>query len=157
SAVPNVHPPGLMALVALVWRIAGYSIPAARISMLAIASCGVLFSFLLAIRLARGTAGAPAFPAVLFLIASPLFYTQSMMVQLDMPAMTLTTLALLLFLDSHFLWSAVVATLLVLVKETSITTPVVFAAWLWVREGRRRESCYFLAPGLALCAWLVIL
>ena len=58
--------------------------------MLAVASLGALFSFLLAIRLARGTAGAPAFAAVLFLIASPLFYTQSMMVQLDMPAMTLT-------------------------------------------------------------------
>jgi hypothetical protein len=146
-----------MAAVAVVWRAFGYSIPAARVTMLAIAACGVLFAFLLAIRLARGTAGAPAFPAILFLIASPLFYTQSMMVQLDMPAMTLTALALLLFLHQRYAWCAAISTLLVLVKETSITTPLVFAAWLWFREAKRREACYFLAPALALGAWMVAL
>jgi len=158
STIPNVHPPGISAVVAGVWRFFGYSIPAARLTMLAIASCGVLFSFLLAIRLARGTAGAPAFAAVLFLLASPLFYTQSMMVQLDMPAMTLTALALLLFLDQRYAWCAVVSTALVLVKETSVTTPLVFAVWLWLREAKfRREACYFLAPPIALGAWLVML
>ena len=57
STQPNVHPPGVMALVALIWRIFGYSILASRLTMLGVASLGVLCSFLLAIRLARGTPG----------------------------------------------------------------------------------------------------
>jgi 4-amino-4-deoxy-L-arabinose transferase-like glycosyltransferase len=166
STLPNVHPPAVMALVALAWHVFGYStaehsIFVARSAMLAVASLGALFSFLLAIRLARGTAGAPAFAAVLFLLASPLFYTQSMMVQLDMPAMTLTVLALLLFLEDRWRLCAAVCTLLVLTKETAITTPLVFGAWLWFghesRDKRNREALYFLAPAVALAAWLTVL
>ena len=102
-----------------------------------------MFSFLLAIRLSRKTSGAPAFAAVLFLLASPIFYTQSMMAQLDMPAMTLTALALLLFLDDRFSGCAVACTALVLVKETGISTPFVFAAWLWLREKAQTRSAVF--------------
>jgi hypothetical protein len=157
STLPNVHPPGLMALLAGVWHMFGYSIAVSRAAMLAVASFGALFTFLLAIQLGRGTAGAPAFAAVLFLIASPLFYTQSMMVQLDMPAMTLATLALLLFLDGRYVWCAAVSTLLVLVKETALSTPLVFAAWLWLREKRPRAAACFLVPFAALAAWLALL
>ena len=102
STLPNVHPPGVMAIVALTWRIFGVSVVAARVAMLVVASAGVLFSFLLAIRLCRGAVGAPAFAAVLFLIASPIFFSQSEMILLDMPAMTFTALALLLFLDERY-------------------------------------------------------
>lgn len=157
STTPNVHPPGVMAFVALVWRIFGYSIQSARLAMLFVASLGVLFSFLLTIRLARGTAGAPAFAAVLFLIATPIFYTQSMLVMLDMPAMTFTVLALLLFLEERYVACAVVCAVLVLLKETTITTPAVFAAWLWFRERRRKEAFYFTAPVVALGIWLLVL
>jgi 4-amino-4-deoxy-L-arabinose transferase-like glycosyltransferase len=157
STLPNVHPPGVMAYMALVWRIFGYSILSARLAMLLVASLGVLFSFLLTIRLARGTVGAPAFAAVLFLIATPIFYTQSMLIMLDMPAMTFTILALLLFLDERYLACAAVCTILVFIKETAITTPAVFAAWLWLREKRRGEALYFAAPALALGGWLLVL
>jgi 4-amino-4-deoxy-L-arabinose transferase-like glycosyltransferase len=157
STLPNVHPPAVMAYLALVWKIFGYSIPGTRIAMLVVASAGLLFSFLLAIRLCRKTPGAPAFAAAIFLMASPMFYTQAMMAQLDMPAMTLTALALLLFLDEQIVWCAAVCTLLVLVKETAISAPFVLAAWLWLREKRIRESLYFLAPAIALAAWLIAL
>ena len=157
STLPNVHPPAVMAYLAFVWRLFGYSIASARIAMLAVASLGVLFSFLLAIRLARGTPGAPAFAAVAFLIATPLFYTQSMMALLDMPTMTLTVLALLLFFEGRYGWCAVVCTLLALTKETAITTPAVFAVWLWFRGQRRPEALFFLAPFAALGGWLIVL
>jgi 4-amino-4-deoxy-L-arabinose transferase-like glycosyltransferase len=157
STLPNVHPPGVMAYLALVWKIFGFSILSTRVAMLMVASAGVLFSFLLAIRLSRNTVGAPAFAAVVFLMAMPMFYTQAMMAQLDMPAMTLTALALLLFLDDRFAWCAAACTVLVLMKETGISTPFVLAAWLWLREKRRREALYFLAPAVALGLWLVAL
>src|ERR1022692_1306352 len=70
STLPNVHPPAVMAMLALVWHVFGFSIPAARLPMLAVASAGLLFSYLLATRLLRGTPGASPFVAVLFLLAT---------------------------------------------------------------------------------------
>jgi hypothetical protein len=161
STLANVHPPGLMAVLALVWRGFGYSILSARLTMLAIAAFGALCSFLLAIRLSRQASlqyrGMPAFAAVLLLVASPLFQAQSMLVLLDLPAMSLTALALLLFLDGRYAACAAAATALVLVKETAITTPLFFAAWLWFHDRKRREALDFAAPALALGAWLVVL
>ncbi len=157
STLPNVHPPGVMAYLALVWKLFGYSIIATRVAMLVVASAGLLLSFLLAIHLSRGTVGAPAFAAVIFLAASPLFYTQAMMAQLDMPAMTLTMLALLLFLEQRFAACALACTALVLVKETGISTPLVLGGWLWLHDRRRREALYFVAPVIALGIWLVVL
>jgi len=157
TTLPNVHPPGVMAYLAAVWKVCGYSIPATRVAMLVVASAGLLFSFLLAIRLCRKASGAPAFAAALFMMAWPMFYTQAMMAQLDMPAMALTALALLLFLEDRVAWCAAACTLLVLVKETGISTPFVLAAWLWIYEKKRRESLYFLAPAIALGIWLIAL
>jgi len=155
STTPNIHPPGVMLILALVWKIFGFSILSSRLTMLAIAAVGVYLSFLLAIRLSRKSPEAPAIAAVVFLIAAPLFCTQSMMVLLDMPAMTLTVLSVLLFLDERYAACALATTALVLVKETAISTPMVFAAWLLFRAKRIREALYFLAPALALGLWLV--
>lgn len=157
STTPNVHPPAVMAYLALVWRTAGYSIAATRVAMLAMASCGILFSFLLAIELCRPLEGAPAIAAVLLLLISPLFYTQAMMAQLDMPAMVFTVWALLLFLQCRYVASAAVCTALVLVKETGLVAPALFLLWLGWREKRIREASYFAAPFAALAIWLVIL
>ena len=154
--LPNVHPPGLMAILAFAWQIFGFSILASRLTMLAFAAFGAALSYLLALRLAHG-ARTPALAATLFLIAAPIFYTQSMMVLLDMPAMTFTLLALLLFLSRRYIWCAAVCVALVLIKETALTTPAVFAAWLWFKERKRREAVYFLAPAVALGAWLLTL
>lgn len=157
STDPNVHPPGLMAVLALVWRVTGFSIAASRVTMLLIAAAGAYAAFLLAIRLGRGSAGAPGFTAVALLLAAPMFYTQSMMVLLDMPAMGLTALALLLFLDGRYLACAGATVALVLVKETALTTPMVFGAWLLFRDRRIQPALYFFAPAVALGLWLVYL
>src|SRR3984893_13284978 len=47
STVPNAHPPGVMAYLALVWRIAGYSIAATRAAMLTLAGAAVILTFFL--------------------------------------------------------------------------------------------------------------
>ena len=125
--------------------------------MLAMAAVGVYLAFLLAIRLARGTEGAPAFAATAFLLAAPMFYTQSMMAVLDMPAMVFTALALLLFYDGRYRACAVACTVLVVLKETALTTPLVLGAWLWFRDGRRKDALWFALPALALAGWLAVL
>jgi 4-amino-4-deoxy-L-arabinose transferase-like glycosyltransferase len=157
TTLPNVHPPGVMAYLALTWRVFGYSIPATRLAMLFMGSFGVLFTFLLSIRLSRNVPGAPAFAAAAFLLVTPMFYTQSMMAELDMPAMVFTALALLLFLDNKIIACVAACTALVLMKETGVSTPFVLALWLMFREKRVRESLYFLAPAIALGIWLMVL
>jgi hypothetical protein len=157
SAVPNVHPPGVMAWLALVWKIAGYSIPATRVAMLLPAVAGVMFGFLLAIQLSRGLDGAPAFYAVLLLLVDPLFYTQSMMAQLDMPAMVFTLAGLLFFLQGRHRTAALACTALVLAKETGILLPFICGVALLLRKGEERQAVWYAAPSIALTAWLVLL
>ncbi len=156
STVPNVHPPGVMAYLAAAWRIAGCSPAVTRAAMLLLASLAVLFAFLLAIELCRQAPGAPALAPAFWLCVSPLFFAQAMLAQLDMPAMLFTTAALLLFLQDRPAQSAGVCTALVLVKETGLIVPAVFAACLlW--ERRRREALWFLAPSAALAVWIAVL
>jgi hypothetical protein len=161
SATPNVHPPGVMAWLALAWHLFGYTILTTRIAMLLLASFGVMMSFLLAIELSRGSPGAPAFAAVALLCISPLFYAQSILAQLDMPAMGLTVLALLLFLQNRFRAAALACVGLVLVKETGIVAPLVFSGWLlWERRGYgkdRADILWFLLPVVPLAIWLMAL
>jgi hypothetical protein len=156
STEPNVHPPGMEVYLVLWYKVFGYSILVTRIAMLCVAGAGLFFTFLLAIELCRHTEGAPAFLPPMLLLASPLFYMQSMMAQLDMPAMVLTLLALLLFIKNRMMGAAIVCIALVLTKETGIVTPAIFGLLLsWKRDYRR--ATLFLAPAIALILWLVVL
>ncbi len=156
SATPNVHPPAVMAYLAAFWRVAGYDPVSTRAAMLLLASGGLLAAFLLAIELSREVQGAPAFLVAALVAASPLFFAQAMLAQLDAPAMLFTSLALWLFLRDRIRPAAAVCVVLVLVKETGLVTPLVFAIWL-AHERRWREAAYFLAPAAVLAVWLTIL
>ncbi|HEX4748235.1 MAG TPA: hypothetical protein VH302_01720 [Bryobacteraceae bacterium] len=156
STVPNVHPPGVEAYLSLLYRIFGYSIPLTRAAMLCVASVGLPATFLLAIELSAGTKGAPAFLPPILLLASPLFYTQSMMAQLDMPAMVFTLLALLLFVKREYAWAAAASVALVLVKETGLVVPFLFFVFLVWRK-QWKQAVYFVPPAIALAVWLLFL
>jgi hypothetical protein len=156
STVPNVHPPGVMAYLAVVWRVFGYSIIATRAAMLALASLGMLFTFLLALELCGGAARAPAVIAVLLLAADPLFYTQAMMAQLDMPAMVFTVAALLFYLKERYILAAVACVALVLTKETGVILPLLLVADL-ARQRRLPKAALFLPAFFALGVWLLYL
>ncbi len=156
STVPNVHPPGVEAYLVAWYKLFGFSIPVTRIAMLFVAGFGLLFTFLLAIELSREAKGAPAFLPPFLLLVSPLFYMQSMMAQLDMPAMVLTLLVLLLFLKQRYAWAALASVGLVLVKETGIVVPFVcFLVLVWRRQFWR--ASWFIAPAAALAGWLIVL
>src|SRR6185437_6914128 len=137
STLPNIHPPGVEAYLVLWYEVFGYSIVVTRIAMLLVAGLGLLLVFLLSLELSRGLPGLPAFYAVVFLALSPLFYMQSMMAQLDAPAMVLTLLSVLLFLKSKYRLSALACVALVLVKETGAVTPaVLFLLLIFKRQWR---------------------
>src|SRR5579872_3035787 len=99
STVPNVHPPGVMAYLAAVWSVTGYSIAATRLAMLGLAAVGAVVTLRLGMCMELSMGAATL--ASGFLSVSPLFFSQSMMAQLDMQAMVFLTLALLLFLEGR--------------------------------------------------------
>jgi 4-amino-4-deoxy-L-arabinose transferase-like glycosyltransferase len=154
STVPNVHPPGLMAFLAAVWSITGYSIAVTRVAMLALGAAGTVITLRLGVRM--GLSPGAAALAAAWLAISPLFFAQSMMAQLDMPAMVFFALALLLFLDERIRAAAIACTVLVFVKETGLVAPAVFFGWLWI-ERRRRDAVWFVLPVVPLLIWLIVL
>jgi hypothetical protein len=155
STVPNSHPPEVMAYLALVWRALGYSIAATRSAMLALGCCGLIFTFLLTSELDLDFA--PAAIATLFLALDPLFFTQAMMAQLDMPAMLFTVLALILFLNDRHTAAAAACTALVLAKETGAIVPLIFGGILFFDRERSRYALYYVAPFAALAIWFLAL
>ncbi|MBV9301495.1 MAG: glycosyltransferase family 39 protein [Acidobacteriaceae bacterium] len=156
STIPNVHPPGVEAYLVTWYKLVGFSIPVTRVAMLLLAGLGLLVTFLLALELTDGPRIVPAFLPAMFLLVSPLFYTQSMMAQLDMPAMLFTLVTLLLFIKKQYAAAAAASIGLVLMKETGLAVPIVFCALLLWRKDWRRAA-YFLAPVATLIAWLVFL
>ncbi len=156
STVPNIHPPAVMGYLAAVWSLFGYQPASTRCAMLLLASGALLAAFLLAIELLREVRGMPAVLAAALLCVSPVFFAQSMMAQLDAPAMLFTTLALLFFLQDRIRLSAAVCVVLVLVKETGLVVPLVCALWL-AHERRWRAAALYLVPLLALAAWVLAL
>jgi 4-amino-4-deoxy-L-arabinose transferase-like glycosyltransferase len=150
----NIHPPGLSFYLTAVWAITGYSILATRAAMLVLATATAVAAMLLAFEL---TGKWPvAFGATVLLIASPLFFMQAMMTQLDLPAALFSTLALWCFLRGRYVWSALACTAAALMKETSLVSALVFAAWL-SKERRWKQAALFGLPVAALAAWVIVL
>ena len=156
SVTPNIHPPGVMAYLALSWWIAGFHPAVTRCAMLLLSTCGVLAAFLLAIELSREAQGRPAFLAAGMLCASPLFFAQAMLAQLDAPAMLFTALALLFFLQDRLSLSVAACMALVVVKETGMVVPLVFLLWL-AHERRWRDALRFVMPAALLAVWIAVL
>lgn len=156
STVPNVHPPGVESYLALWFKAFGYSIPVTRIAMIAVSALGMLGTFLLSIELSKDTKGAPAFLPPFLLLVSPLFFTQSMMAQLDMPAMVGTLFALVFFVQGRYHAAAYTCAILVLLKETGIVTPAVLFCWLAWRRDWRNALPFLISPAV-LGLWLAVL
>ena len=96
STPSNAHPPLVMAWLALAWRVAGYSTLVTRTAMLALAA----FSLLGLFRLSRVAANRRWLGRRLRLAAIyPVFFTQSSLAQVDLPAAGFTFWALLAYLE----------------------------------------------------------
>ncbi len=155
SIAPNIHPPAVMAYLAAAWRLAGYNLVTTRVAMLVLAAFGLFFTCLLAAELI-GKERHLSWIAAILLFASPLFVAQSMLAQLDAPAMVGTLMALWFFLQGRIAISAVCCTVLVLTKETGLIVPAVFCGYL-IRERRWRDALWFSLPALVLVFWIAAL
>src|ERR1035437_8434763 len=98
STLSNAHPPLVMAWLALAWHIFGYSTLVTRTAMLALSA----FSLLGLFRLSRIAANLPVAWATTALAAIyPVFFTQSSLAQVDLPAAGFTFWALAAYLEDR--------------------------------------------------------
>ena len=176
----NAHPPLVMAYLALAWRVFGYSTLVTRTAMLALSA----FSLLGLFRLSRIAANLPVAWAATALVAIyPVFFTQSSLAQVDLPAAGFTFWALAAYISAdkkaspwkHVVWFSLAA----LAKETAILAPLALFGWellgyfirLFSKEssqespketswkdflppvGRRARWFSLLLPILPLAAW----
>jgi hypothetical protein len=140
STPSNAHPPLVMAWLALAWRVVGFSAPVTRTAMLALSA----FSLLGLFRLSRIAANLSVAWATTVLVALyPVYFTQSSMAQLDLPAAGLTFWALAAYIAAYktdadksnihneasrwkpALWFSLAA----LAKETAILAPLALFGW----------------------------
>jgi Dolichyl-phosphate-mannose-protein mannosyltransferase len=134
STPSNAHPPLVMAWLALAWHVFGYSTLATRTAMLAVSA----FSLLGLFRLSRIAANLPVAWATIALVAFyPVYFTQSSMAQVDLPAAGFTFWALGAYIEGHTAaqkddrpWKQVVwFSLAALAKETAILAPLALLGW----------------------------
>ncbi len=126
STLSNAHPPLVMAWLALAWHIFGYSTLVTRTAMLALSA----FSLLGLFRLSRIAANLPVAWATTALVAIyPVYFTQSSMAQVDLPAAGFTFWALAAYIEDRPWKQVVWFSLAALAKETAILAPLALLGW----------------------------
>jgi 4-amino-4-deoxy-L-arabinose transferase-like glycosyltransferase len=146
STPSNAHPPLVLAWIALLWKFFGQSALVTRSAMLLLAAFSLLGFF----RMARTVSNSTVAACSTFLVAIyPVFFAQSSLAQVDLPA------AGLIFwgLDSHYrgrrMSSVTWFSLAALAKETAILVP--FALLLWYLLGPFiRKLLPTIIPSLAM-------
>lgn len=157
SSPSNAHPPLVMVSLAMVWRVFGYSPLVTRTAMLALSA----FSLLGLFRLSRSAANLPVAWATTALVAIyPVYFAQSSMALVDLPAAGFTFWALAAYIEDHPWKQALWFSLAALTKETAILAPLALFAWKllggWIRpqlKGIRTRLLSLTLPVVPLAAW----
>jgi hypothetical protein len=126
STPSSAHPPLVLAFIALTWRIFGQSLLATRCAMLLLASFSLLGFFRLA-RVVSNTTIATASTALTAIY--PVFFAQSSLAQIDLPAAGLTFWALEAYFQRRGVRMAVWFSLAALAKETAVLVPLGLFLW----------------------------
>jgi hypothetical protein len=162
STLSNAHPPLVMAWLALAWRVFGYSTLVTRTAMLALSAFSLLGLFRLS--LIATAANLPVAWATTALVAIyPVYFTQSSMALVDLPAAGFTFWALTAYIaarpagpdaghkkDRPGSWQPIVwFSLAALAKETAILAPLALFGW--------ELTVYVVEPRLRTTPWREIL
>ncbi len=163
STLSNAHPPLVMAWLALAWRLFGYSTLVTRTAMLAVAAFSLRGLFRLALRAANLNI---ALAVTALTAVYPVFFTQSAMALVDLPAAGFTFWALASYLEDRP-WSTVFwFSLAAMAKETAVVTPLALLSWQMAAPflrsrrdelapplGRRARAIHLILPIVPLACW----
>jgi len=169
STPSNAHPPLVMAWLALAWRALGYSTLVTRTAMLALSAFSLLGLFRLA-RIATGGNSSIAWATTALVAIYPVYFTQSSMAQVDLPAAGFTFWALAAYIEDRLLRQALWFALAALAKETAILAPLALFGWellayfirsnskerwkdILTPDGRRTRWLHLLLPVVPLAGW----
>jgi hypothetical protein len=126
STPSNAHPPLVLGWVALAWKIFGQSPLVTRTAMLLLAAFSLLGFF----HMARTASNSTVAACSTFLVAIyPVFFAQSSLAQVDLPAAGLIFWGLESHLRKRHLASVAWFSLAALAKETAILAPLGLALW----------------------------
>jgi 4-amino-4-deoxy-L-arabinose transferase-like glycosyltransferase len=164
STPSNAHPPLVLAYLALCWKLAGFSPLVTRSAMLLMSVFSLCGFFLLARSISTRHV---AFAATICVAIYPVFFTESLMAQVDLPAAGLVFWALYAYVQRRPGQAALWFSLAALTKETAILVPLALLAWwiacrYYVRERHamicpedpdRATPRALLVPVVPLAAW----
>ncbi len=163
STLPNVHPPLVMAYLALCWKLAGFAPTVTRAAMLLVAAFALLGAFRLAELVANREV---AIAATVCTGLYPVFFAQSSLAHLDLAAAGLTLWGLQAYLRDRRGQTAMWFSLAALAKETAILAPLALLAWelllpllkrhdalRWFSRPSWRRCLALLAPAAVLATW----
>lgn len=138
STPSNAHPPLVLAWLALSWKIFGQKQIVTRCAMLLLAAFSLTGFF----RLARAVSNSTVAAASTILTAIyPVFFAQSSLAHVDLPAAGLTFWGLEAYLRRREANSAVWFSLAALAKETAILIPLALGVWEIVGKPVMKRVC----------------
>jgi hypothetical protein len=164
STPSNAHPPLVLAWLAFGWKIFGFHSVVTRVAMLLLAAFSLLGYFRLALAVSNiRVAGW----ATLLTAIYPVFFAQSSLAQVDLPAAGLIFWGLESYVRKRLGTAAIWFSLAALAKETAILVPLALVLWeLASLIGRRyrgttgsltllgcQSALILLAPVIPLAAW----
>jgi 4-amino-4-deoxy-L-arabinose transferase-like glycosyltransferase len=139
STPSNAHPPLVLAWLVLSWKIFGQSLIVTRCTMLLLAAFSLLGFFRLARTISDNTvAAASAFLTAVY----PVFFAQSSLAQIDLPAAGLTFWALEAYVGRRSAAMAAWFSLAALAKETAILLPLALFLWELLKSLLRQNSLF---------------
>ena len=140
STPSNAHPPLVLAWLALSWNIFGFHPTVTRCAMLLLAAFSLLGFFRLALVVSNVTVAAWA---TLLTALYPVFFAQSSLAQVDLPAAGLIFWGLGSYFRRRIGVAVIWFSLAALAKETAILVPL--ALFLWELLQRFSARTHFLA------------
>lgn len=139
STPSNAHPPLVLAWLAASWKLVGFHPATTRCVMLLLAAFSLLGFF----RLAKTVSNvAVAGWATLLTAIYPVFFAQSSLAQVDLPAAGLIFWGINSYLRKRYLACATWLSAAVLAKETAVLAPISLIVWEALRFvfGRKHEE-----------------
>src|SRR5437660_6602816 len=142
STPSNAHPPLVLAWLALCWKLVGFHPAVSRCAMLLLAAFSLLGFFRLALAVSNFSVAAWA---TLLTAVYPVFFAQSSLAQVDMPAAGLIFWGLEFYFRRRIGAAAIWFSLAALAKETGILVPLALLLWelLNIIARRYRRTAIF--------------
>ena len=140
STLSNAHPPLLLAFLAGMWKLFGYSPLVTRLTMLLVSAFGLLGVFRLARRVSNAEVAAGS---VIALALYPVYFAQSSLAQMDLGAAAFLMWGIDFYVANRRAAAILFFAAAALTKETAILVPLTLFAWeslLRIRRIREMED-----------------